>query len=265
MRRLHKECYLDGDVVIKLKPTQSEWSLHNGGSLCHPHIVKCLACREAVVGDTWLTERHLVLEYCSAGTLPTGIDEQRARRYFSQLLEALDFLHTTLRIAHNDIKPGNVFIDAEDCVKLGDFGFASHAAEPVRYRGTPNYMSPEAIKASKTAIGRPKTIEIDAFAADIWAVGVSLYTVLVNHAPFEDSGSFSRQDTFKNITRLCYTRPDALAATGASEAVIDLIQRILVTEPAERLTLRQVREHRWFASSEHRRTQEAPPVAGPLE
>lgn len=78
-------------------------------------------------------------------------------------------------------------------VKIIDFGFAVTTKEKLRdYYGTPSYMSPQII-ARREYFG-PK--------ADIWAVGVMMFTLLVGHLPF-DSGS--ERELYYKICRGAYS------------------------------------------------------------
>ena len=52
----------------------------------------------------------------------SGLPEESSRKYFSQLILALEYCHNELKIIHRDIKPDNLLIDADDNVKLSDFG-----------------------------------------------------------------------------------------------------------------------------------------------
>ena len=52
----------------------------------------------------------------------SGLPEESSRKYFRQLILALEYCHNELKIIHRDIKPDNLLIDADDNVKLSDFG-----------------------------------------------------------------------------------------------------------------------------------------------
>jgi serine/threonine-protein kinase len=120
------------------------------------------------------------------GMLPPGDTVD----YVLQVCEALAEAHA-LGIVHRDIKPGNLFLtyrpDGTPLVKVLDFGISKVpiAGPGLLTRtdtvmGTPGYMSPEQMKASKDVDSR----------SDIWAVGIVLYECLNSRRPF-DAESFS--------------------------------------------------------------------------
>lgn len=84
------------------------------------------------------------------------------------------------KVLHRDLKPGNVFFDAEDNVKLGDFGLSRLLGDEslfaLTHVGTPYYMSPELIEEQRYDE-----------RSDIWAAGCVLYEMLALRAPFEAS------------------------------------------------------------------------------
>jgi serine/threonine protein kinase len=94
-------------------------------------------------------------------------------------------------IVHRDLKPANIFItrnEDEEVIKLFDFGIAKAATELSSVLtnqtrtgsifGTPYYMSPEQMEASRRCDLR----------TDIWALGVITYECLLGRLPFAGTG-----------------------------------------------------------------------------
>jgi serine/threonine protein kinase len=80
-------------------------------------------------------------DYCAAAS---GLPENFARQFWSQLLSAVDYVHKK-GVAHRDLKLENVLLDLDCNVKLMDFGMWKMFSEEVlkTYTGTENYMAPE--------------------------------------------------------------------------------------------------------------------------
>ena len=124
----------------------------------------------------------LVLEYVPRGDLLELINsvghlpEVIARSYFHQLIDALESLHAA-EICHFDIKPDNILIDENFCLKLGDFGFALNVSKTRKYKsavGTVGYLCPEMIQEKS----------YDPFQADLFALGVTLFAMVSGYIPF---------------------------------------------------------------------------------
>jgi serine/threonine-protein kinase len=92
------------------------------------------------------------------------------------------------KVVHRDLKPANIFLAREGdkiVPKVLDFGAALYqtvgavsAKEQRMLIGTPHYMAPEQISTKKDVDVR----------ADVWAMGVILYELLVGETPFEAEG-----------------------------------------------------------------------------
>lgn len=80
-------------------------------------------------------------------------------------------------VLHRDLKMCNFYLDENDNIKLGDFGFACQLNNLNELKretcGTPNYIAPEAISGFGYS-----------FSADVWAVGVILYRMKFAYCPF---------------------------------------------------------------------------------
>ena len=120
-----------------------------------------------------LVEGESLAERLRAGPLPP----EQARSVAAQLCRALASAHAQ-GVVHCDVKPANVLLGLDGCVKVGDFGVARLAAATSQgpsatIAGTPRYMSPE------QARGRPTTA-----ATDVYSAGVVLYEMLAGEPPF---------------------------------------------------------------------------------
>src|SRR5579863_8710698 len=121
-----------------------------GEKLNHPHVMR-------VFGGEKRSRVYMVMEWCEGRLLRAILDEghldpQRALRIAVEVLEALDYIHQN-GVVHRDLKPENIMVDAEDNVKLIDFGIAGDAAaRRLTYAnitaalGSPNYIAPEQAK-----------------------------------------------------------------------------------------------------------------------
>ncbi|BGP51840.1 hypothetical protein JCM10450v2_007796 [Rhodotorula kratochvilovae] len=130
--------------------------------------------------------------------MPVALPESRAKVYFRQLLSAVEHLHAH-GITHNDIKPSNILLSSKDLAAgtpvLIDFGFAQQysLSAPDRFLsslswGTPEYLSPE----------RAKGLVHDERLSDVFALGVTMYEIVVGRTPFEKS----EDETFLNREQL---------------------------------------------------------------
>lgn len=112
--------------------------------LVHPHIVRFIALMQDSDSE------FLIMEYVAGTTLRSILDtsgkltENKARRYFSQILSAVDYFHKTTDLLHRDLKVDNIMIDQNDNVRIIDFGLAGKydAKDPTKYCGSPSmYLS----------------------------------------------------------------------------------------------------------------------------
>jgi serine/threonine protein kinase len=100
--------------------------------------------------------------------------------------------------------------------------------------GSPNYVSPEVIDSESCGY--------DGRRADVWSMGVILFVMSTGSLPFDDT---SMPELFTKIRNARYRQP-----RGISAQLVDLISRILVADPKQRITLDDIQRHAWYLGSD---------------
>lgn len=200
--------------------------------LDHPNIVNLVE----VIDDPDTDNFYMVMEYvegrwiCEGSGPPGGIGEATARRYFRDVVSGLTYLHSH-NIVHGDIKPENLLVDSNGRVKIGDFSvsrsFEDSNDELRRSPGTPVFTAPECC-LGLTYHGK---------AADVWALGVTLYCMVLGHYPFIGE---TLQDTYDKIVNDDLSIPEDM-----DPELKNLIEGLLCKDPNKRMTLDVVAKHPW--------------------
>jgi serine/threonine-protein kinase len=150
---------------------------------------------------------------------------ERAVRILIRILSALDYVHSN-GVVHRDLKPENIMVDADDNIKLIDFGIAGNEgsrrltfAKLSNVIGTPDYISPEQVKG-KRGDGR----------SDLYAVGVMFYEMLTGKMPFEGSNTLA----IMNERLLNNPIPPREVDPSITPQLQEIIYRALEREPSNR-------------------------------
>ncbi|CAJ2654398.1 unnamed protein product [Trifolium pratense] len=200
--------------------------------LQHPNIVNLIE----VIDDPESDNFYMVLEYvedkwvCDGSGRACSLGEETARRYLRDIVSGLMYLHAH-NIVHGDIKPDNLLITRHGTVKIGDFS-VSQAFEDDndmlrRSPGTPVFTAPECIL----------DITYSGKAADTWAVGVTLYCMVLGDYPFLGD---TLQDTYDRIVNTPIVLPNDL-----NPRLKNLIEGLLCKDPRQRMTLADVAADSW--------------------
>ncbi|KAG8377111.1 hypothetical protein BUALT_Bualt09G0134500 [Buddleja alternifolia] len=198
----------------------------------HPNIVELY---EVMASKTKI---YFVMEYVKGGELFNKVargklKEDAARKYFQQLISAVDFCHSR-GVYHRDLKPENLLLDENGNLKVSDFGLSA-LAESKRQDGllhttcgTPAYVAPEVINRRG----------YDGSKADIWSCGVILFVLLAGHLPFHDS---NLMEMYRKIGNAEFKCPNWI-----SPDVRKLISKILDPNPKTRISISKIMQNSWF-------------------
>lgn len=115
-----------------------------------------------------------------------GVPTERAVQWVIHASRGASRMHD-LELVHNDLKPENLFLDANGNALLGDLGFASElnaTGFAALTGGTPATMSPEIAEAALVALAGGHPGEPCSVASDVYALGATLYWLLAGRAPY---------------------------------------------------------------------------------
>ncbi|XP_032682823.1 serine/threonine-protein kinase SIK3-like isoform X3 [Odontomachus brunneus] len=198
--------------------------------LRHPHIIRLYQVME--------TEKmiYLVTEYAPGGEIFDHLvrngrmPEPEARRIFHQIVLAVRYLHQQ-RVVHRDLKAENLLLDADNNIKLADFGFSNEYTPGVplsTWCGSPPYAAPEIFEGK----------HYDGPRADVWSLGVVLYVLVCGALPFDGpTMQLLRSVVISGKFRI----PFFMSADCEK-----LIRHMLVVEPERRLSISQILGHSWM-------------------
>ncbi|KAD3338115.1 hypothetical protein R6Q59_027165 [Mikania micrantha] len=198
----------------------------------HPNVVHLY---EVLASKTKI---YIILEYVKGGELfdvvaKGKLKEHVARKYFQQLIAAIDFCHSR-GVYHRDLKLENLLLDDEGNLKVSDFGLSAlvenKGLDGLLHTscGTPAYVAPEIIKQKG----------YDGAKADVWSCGVVLFALLAGFLPFRDS---NLMEMYRKISRSDFKYPNWFPSEARK-----LVSKMLDPNPKTRISTIKIMENSWF-------------------
>lgn len=208
-------------AALAADPSFCERFLREGKTLArlsHPHTVTIHDIGN--VGELY----YMAMEYLPNGTLKeriaAGLTPEQGVTLIRQIASALGYAHAQ-GLVHRDVKPANILFRADGTAVLSDFGIAKSLDDRTQFTqagfavGTPSYMSPEQARGQ----------EIDG-RADLYALGVVLYEILVGKLPYTGTDALSTA-----LAHLTEPLPELPVHHGRYQEVL---RKLLAKDPAER-------------------------------
>lgn len=198
----------------------------------HPNIVQLY---EVMANKAKI---YFVMEYVRGGELfdkvaKGKLKEGAARKYFQQLISAVDFCHSR-GVYHRDLKPENLLVDENGNLKISDFGLSA-LAESRRQDGllhtscgTPAYVAPEVICRKG----------YEGSKADIWSCGVILFVLIAGYLPFHEA---NLMEMYRKLKAADFKCPSWISPEAKS-----LISKMLDPQANTRISISKIMKNPWF-------------------
>uniref|UniRef100_UPI00358DDE08 uncharacterized protein n=3 Tax=Myxine glutinosa TaxID=7769 RepID=UPI00358DDE08 len=212
---------------------------HLLSSLSHPNIVKVLGVKQYEDHCFMVTEFVLADTLSSMLRAQVKFSEELLKPIIRQAASAFDYMHN-MNVAHGDIKLANLLYSEAAVLKVVDFGTATtfERGKLIRYRGgTISYMSPEMVQR-KNYYGP---------AADVWALGVTLHTLLNREYPFKKD----ELKELQNTGHLNYKPPPRIEQSCTS-----LLKCMFSDDPSLRFSMEDILHHPWTTGHSETTVQE---------
>jgi len=232
--------------------------------LQHPNIVK--------LEDIIMAEKRLYLifeflsmdlkKYLDSISPDKYMEKKLVKSYLYQITEGMCFCHKR-RILHRDLKPQNLLIDSKGVIKLADFGLARAVGIPVRVYThevvTLWYRAPEVLLGSQRY----------SMPVDIWSIGCIFAEMASKKPLFHGDSEIDQlfrvfrilgtptEENWKGVTELPDYKPSfpkwkecklSSVTKNIDADGLDLLQQMLIYDPAHRITAKKIMEHKYFAN-----------------
>ena len=148
-------------------------------ALNHPHIIKIIDVFEEK------GTAYYVMPFMPNGSLKDWVEkhgrlsEQEALNYIQQIAQALKYMHEKKRLCHYDVKPGNIMLDENMSAVLIDFGISKYYDT----QGNQTSSTPVGTTEGYAPIEQYKGIDSYSPASDVYALGATLYFLVMGTAP----------------------------------------------------------------------------------
>lgn len=198
--------------------------------LTHPAIIQLLEVVETCTDIALIMESVNTCDLFDYVLERGRLQEIEAFHFFHQVIDAIEYCHKKM-IVHFDLRLENILMDFEYNIKLSNFGLSIMQCENHLLKesfGSTIWAAPEVISGN-LCVG-PKV--------DVWNCGVILYSLLCGCFPFDDE---NETNMYKKIKDGIYILPSHLSLEAR-----DLICQMLWSDPSQRVTISEIKQHPWF-------------------
>ena len=174
---------------------------------------------------------YLVIDYCPNGDFKRIKSINNIKLFIAEVILAIDLIHKR-NIIYRDLKPNNILLDSSGHICICDFNLAKTDVPKDKradsFCGSPMYLSPEMLSG--------KGVD---YRCDIYGIGLLMYELVTG------SPAFIAND-IQSLYELIRTNNIDYKSYDISEETRDLLVKILVKNPEERISLEEMKKHPYF-------------------
>mmetsp|Transcript_19017 Transcript_19017/g.30265 ORF Transcript_19017/g.30265 Transcript_19017/m.30265 type:complete len:313 (+) Transcript_19017:70-1008(+) len=196
-------------------------------------------------------ERDVYMEHCAGCNLDVLCDrlgplqEQMISKYLSQIASAISYMHDMHNVIHCDLKPGNIMVDAQNGIKVIDFGSALKS-KSISDDNTDNEITSINSNIEFTALyAAPELIHGTQIttAIDIWSIGCIIVKMVTAADPWSEEKFVNASVAMFHIAKTDAV-PVLPSTASVSTALQGLLQQcLLIREPQQRITAADIGKH----------------------
>ena len=174
---------------------------------------------------------YLIIDYCPNGDFTNLKSINNLKLFFAEVILAFEHIHNH-NIIYRDLKPENILLDDTGHIKVCDFNLAKAGITKNQradsFCGSPMYFSPEMV------LGKGVN-----YKCDIYGIGLLIYELVTGTPAY-------KAENIKSLYQLIKKNQINLNVANLNGEIKDLLEKILVKNPDERITLDEIKKHPFF-------------------
>jgi len=174
---------------------------------------------------------YMIIDICPGGDFADIKSVNNMKLFLAEVILAFEHIHNH-HVVYRDLKPENILLDTTGHIKICDFNLAkaniSKQKKATSFCGSPMYLSPEMLD--------PEGVDQ---RADIYGIGLLIYELITDRPAYKADNLNQLYEKIK-ANQIDFNNPKL------EGDIKDLLQKILVADPEERISIEEIKRHPYF-------------------
>ena len=174
---------------------------------------------------------YIIIDYCPNGDFTKLKKINNLKLFFAELILAFEHIHNH-NVIYRDLKPENILLDESGHIRVCDFNLAKSGIPKNKransFCGSPMYFSPEMLSGDGVN-----------YKCDIYGIGLLIYELATGKPAYN-------ANNINSLYALIKKNKIDFNVSGLTGDLKDLLEKILLKNPEERLTLEEIKKHPYF-------------------